>query len=107
MFNFSDKQENHRVKMKIEAESIDLNEYAQVIVKVWRTDRVKCFLSEMGVWSTWTFNLECAHLSFFLFNNIQKAVDLSKDDLLGDILQDLNTEVSEFLGVVKYTGNIG
>ena len=32
MFNFSDKQENHRVKMKIEAESINLNEYAQVIV---------------------------------------------------------------------------
>uniref|UniRef100_A0A452U9K8 DNA polymerase n=1 Tax=Ursus maritimus TaxID=29073 RepID=A0A452U9K8_URSMA len=28
-----------------------------------------------------------------------KAVDLSKDDLLGDILQDLNTEVSHSLGV--------
>lgn len=37
--------------------------------------------------------------------NFQKAIDLSKDDLLGDILQDLNTEVSESLGVVRYSGD--
>lgn len=37
-------------------------------------------------------------------SNFQKAIDLSKDDLLGDILQDLTTEVSESLGVIKYAG---
>lgn len=39
-------------------------------------------------------------------SNFQKAIDLSKDDLLGDILQDLTTEVSESLGVIKYAGAI-
>lgn len=42
--------------------------------------------------------------SFYLYN-FQKAVDLSKDGLLGDILQDLNTEVSESQGV-KYVGDM-
>lgn len=50
------------------------------------------------------FNPE-SHLHFKIFlYNIQKAVDLSKDDLLGDILQDLNTEVSEFPGVIRCRG---
>lgn len=45
-----------------------------------------------------------SHTTFFSY--FQKAVDLSKDDLLDDILQDLNTEVSES-PVVKYAGDIG
>lgn len=44
--------------------------------------------------------------STFLYN-FQKAVESAKDDLLGDVLQDLTTEVSESLGVVKYAGDIG
>lgn len=51
------------------------------------------------VWAT----LGSAWLSHStLLSNLQKTVDLSKDGLLGDILQDLTTEVSEILGVVKY-----
>lgn len=56
-----------------------------------------------GVGEMWS-----AELSHYVtLYNFQKAVDLSKDDLLGDILQDLNTEVSHSLGVVKYVGGIG
>lgn len=45
-----------------------------------------------------------SHVTFLY--HFQKAVDLSKDDLLGDILQDLNTEVNESPGVVKYAGDV-
>lgn len=33
-------------------------------------------------------------LKLFIIDLLQKDVDLSKDDLLGDILQDLHSEVS-------------
>lgn len=104
---------SYGVKMKIEAGSINLIRYAQVIVEIWivdeseqwRTDGIRFFLSEMYVWSAWKSSIQNLICTFkkFLYT-IQKAVDLSKDDLLGDILQDLNTEVSEFPGVIRYRG---
>lgn len=67
-----------------------------------RTAEVRVFLPQTCLGE----NGEHRAVSFFLYN-FQKAVDLSKDDLLGDILQDLTTEVSESPGVVKYAGDIG
>ena len=50
-------------------------------------------------------NAGLSHSTFFY--NFQKGVELAKDDLLGGLLQDLTTEVSVSLEIVKYAGDIG